>query len=1147
MFGNIGLLSKRRVLLLALAGLIFFPRSVISQESRGTITGTVTDQQGAVVPGVEIQLRNIETNTVTTVQTNEAGAYTAPFLEPGRYSVAASLAAFKRALRENIELHVGDRLQIDFKLEVGAVTESVTVSAEAEMLETGTASKGQVIDAAKVRDLPSMGRNPFLLAALATGVDNWLFRTKQSSYGRPYDGPGAQMMMNGMYARYEILLDGVPNTPSERASAAIYMGFVPSPDAIEEFKVQTNTYDAQYGRTSGAVVNSVLKSGTNKLHGSLFHYFRNDVLNANTFESNWGNKPKAIMRWNEPGAQFDGPVYIPKIYDGRNRTFFMFSWESIRNSNPSPKVLTVPTLDQLAGDFSKTIQANGQPIVMYDPLTTQQVGGAYVRQPFADNRIPAARMDPVALKMLPYFAKPNTAGTATGLNNYVISPNSMSDVYNSYATRIDQQISPNHKLSGRWVTNNRSQFFPTDGFPKEGSPGYLHWRNNWGGSLETTDIFSPTLVLNTRYSFLRHPFGLQMYGDLFDPSPLGFPDPLIKQLPRLTFPGISLAEYSGPSTGDSQYSTTNTHTLASTVNKSLGPHALKMGVEFRSMRESIQTPVSRFGTFSFNRGFTQRDPLRGDAGSGNSVASFLLGYPAGGSVIFNIASAYQSLYYALFLQDDWRVTSRLTLNLGLRWDYESPFSERYDRQNRGFDPNAASPLQAPGLQLKGGLLFTDSKNRLPFKRDLNNFQPRVGAAYRIRAKTVLRGGFGVSYMPTFDTGQTNGFSVSTGYVSSTDGGLTPANRLSNPYPAGIVQPPGRTLGLATLLGQNISYSNYGRVIPRSVQFSFGVQHELPWRTLIDVSYIGNRASGLGAGKNINFVPADKYVSLGSDLLTQVTNPLAGLLPGSAFNGATVPRQQLLRPFPQFNNVTEYLRPVGKNRYNSLQVSVEKRLSQGAHFRASYTWNKTMAATGFLNEQDPFDSPVWVQESSPNQVFTLAGGYTLPFFAHSTAVVRQVLGGWQMYTIFRASSGTLIGAPGGAFSTGVNPALPKDQRTKARWFNTCTVMVTGVRQSCASASESVAFLQQPPYTLRTLSTQLPGIRTEVPLNVDFSLFKDFPIRERLKLQFRAEAFNLANTVMFGGPNMTLTSAAFGTVTPSQINDPRIIQLALKLAF
>ena len=314
--------------------------------------------------------------------------------------------------------------------------------------------------------------------------------------------------------------------------------------------------------------------------------------------------------------------------------------------------------------------------------------------------------------------------------------------------------------------------------------------------------------------------------------------------------------------------------------------------------------------------------------------------------------------------------------------------------------------------------------------------------------------------------------------------------------------------------------------------------------LLEVSYVVNRSRDFGTGKNMNFVPAE-LLALGSDLLTAVPNPLAGLLPGSAFNGPTVPRQQLLRPYPHFGSVTISQWPYGRTSYNSLQASLEKRLSAGLHFRTSYTWSKPMSASGYLNEQDPVEKPARAQASEPNHLLVVSGGYALPLFGQSRGAVGHVLGGWHANFIVRAMTGTLVSAPAGAWSSGVNPKLPKP--TLQRWFNTCTVLTTYVRQNCANPTEPVAWIQQPPFTLRTLSSTLPGIRTRVPVTLDFSLFKDVPVYERMKLQLRAEAFNLANTPGFGAPNTSLTSAAFGQVTPAQANDPRIVQLALRLMF
>ncbi len=1122
--------------------------SLAGQEFRATIVGTVTDQQGAVAPKVALTARNLETNVVVPTVSNEAGAYVIPFLATGRYTVTASLEGFKRALRE-VELRVADRLQVDFRMEVGGVTEQVTVSADVELLETTTASKGQVIDGAKVGNLPLLGRNPFMLAGIAPGVQHVPGIASRSS--RPFDNGGMDSFAinGGRQFTNEFLLDGVPDTNTETTGPS-NLSFVPSPDAVEEFKVQTNNYDAQYGRTGGGIINVGLKSGTNRLHGAVYHYFRNDALNANNFESNLAGAKKSAFRWNQPGVQLNGPVYLPRLYDGRNRTFFMYSWEKIKSSIPFPQTQTVPTLLQRAGDFTDTVQANGQPISVFDPLTTVQSGSAFTRQAFAGNRIPQARFDPVSVKMLDFIPRPTDPGNRQGFFNLVSSPNARTDDYDQHIIRIDQVLTDKHKFFSRYVRGNRHELNSDAGWQHPASPWYGHWRTNQGGNFDLTSMLSPTVVLSTRVGYIRHQFAIAQYGEGFDPTTLGFPGAVVQQLPRKFFPRVVYTDYTafGPqrSTG-SEFTFSDTWSWAETLNHVKGNHSLKYGGEFRVMLNNQDRPTSSFGRFDFNRGFTQRDPLRGDAASGNAFASLLLGVPASGAVPLNVAPAYGNRYWVLFLQDDWRLTRTLTVNLGLRWDYESAQSERYNQQNRGFDPAADNPFRVPGLALKGGLLFTDASDRLPFRRDLNNFQPRAGVAWRFRSSSVFRAGYGLSYLPSFDTGFNNGFSVETPYVASVDGDITPANRWNNPYPAGLLPPPGRNQGLATLVGRGFSYGYFDRVIPYVHQFSAGFQQELPGRILVEASYAGSRTLALQTGKGINEVTAEQ-LRLGTDLLTLLPNPFRGLLPGTAINGPTVPRQQLIRPFPQFTGLTEDRHSIGRAWYNSLQVSVEKRMTRGFHFLLSYTLSKSLESVGYLNPQERFQDTARVLTSvdAPNRLL-FSFGYEMRLFRSTRGVAKALLDGWEFNGIASFQSGLPIGAPGGAYPTGLNPELGTDVRNRNRWFNGCTVNLTGARQNCANATEPVAFTVQPPFTLRTISTRFPNIRTLRPGLLDLAVFKAFTLREGVRLQFRAESFNLMNTPFFGGPNTTLGSANFGVVTPAQNNDPRNVQLALKLVF
>ncbi len=1124
---------------------LLLAQPLAAQEFRATVTGAVTDAQGAVIPGASIEVRNLQTNVSVTTVSNDGGAYVAPFVPPGRYNVIVSRDGFKRSVRDNIELRVGDRLRIDFQLEVGGVAEQITVTAAAELLETTTASKGQVIDSGKVRDLPLLGRNPFLLAAISAGVQ--YTPTRGSRSNRPFDNGGMDnfSMNGGRQFSNEFLLDGVPDTNTETTGPS-NLSFVPSPDATEEFKVQTNNYDAQYGRTGGGVVNVSLKSGTNRFHGALYHYFRHDKLNANAFESNLAGVKRSSFRWNQPGIQVDGPVFLPKLYNGRDRTFFMFSWEKIKSAIPFPQTYTVPTLLQRAGDFSRTVQANGQPILVFDPLTTQQTGSTFTRDPFPANRVPASRFDPVGRKIMDFIPVPNQPGNAQDFFNLIASPNTVSDEYDQFVGRVDQVLTSKHKFFSRYVRGNRHEVNSDAGYQHVASPWYSHWRINQGGNFDLTSMFSPTVVSSLRVGYIRHQFAIAQYGEGFDPTQLGFPAAAAAALPRKFFPRIDYTDYSafGPqrSTG-SEFTFSDTWSIAETINKVSGSHSLKFGAESRVMFNNQDRPTSSFARFNFRKNYTQRDPLRGDASSGNAFASLLLGVPESGMSDRNVAPAYSNRYYVLFLQDDWRVSRRLTLNLGLRWDYESPQSERFNQQNAGFDAAGSNPFRVPGMQLRGGLLFTDENNRLPFQRDLNNWQPRVGVAYQFASSTVFRAGYGISYLPTFDTGFNNGFSVQTPFVSSVDGGVTPSGKLSDPFPDGYLTPPGRSQGLATLVGRGYTYGFSNRNIPLVHQYSAGFQHELPWRVLIDASYVGSRTRSLQSSKGINEVSADQ-LRLGTALLTAVPNPFRGLLPGTAYNGATVPQQQLLRPFPQFEGITQDRHTIGRSWFDSFQLRVEKRMSHGVHLLGSYTLSKSIEAVGYLNPQDNFGDfgKVLTGVDAPHR-FVLSGAWELPFFKGSRGVLGQAFGGWQFTGIATMQSGLAIGAPGGAFSSGVNPKLAG--QTRNRWFNTCNVNTANRRQNCASETEPLAFIQQPPFTLRTLSIRFPNIRTVRPPNVDFSLFKAFRLHETAVLQFRAESFNLTNSPWFGGPNTTLGSAAFGVVSPSQQNDPRNVQLALRL--
>jgi TonB dependent receptor len=671
-------------------------------------------------------------------------------------------------------------------------------------------------------------------------------------------------------------------------------------------------------------------------------------------------------------------------------------------------------------------------------------------------------------------------------------------------------------------------------------------RFNQGANAQLTSTLSPSMVLTTRFGFTQHVFENIMFGGSYDPAQLGFPASQVQQAQGQFFPTLSFTNYTGFGQGGNNADKSTNWYFNMAASKVLGSHSLKFGGEYRVLLDNL--PNYSFATFAFSNQWTQRDANNGDVQSGNAIASFLLGNPASGSSPYNASPAFGSHYYGFYVQDDWRINNKLTINIGGRWDYDSPLSERYNRVNSGFDATATSPLQAPGLQVKGGLLFTSADNRLPWARDLNNFQPRLGIAYHFLKHTVFRAGYGLSYVPTFATGQTQGFSSSTPYVPSADGGvLVPSGHLSNPFPAGILRPTGSSAGLATFAGQSITYTNPRRTIPYINQFSVGFQHELPFHILIDTSYVGSRTYGLGVGKGIDEISADQLALGTAYLNTSVPNPFVGLLPGTTINGANVQRRQLLRPYPQFTGITRNELSVGTGWYNSLQFQLQKRLSHGFHLLLNYTWSETMEAANYLNAQYPDTAleRVRVSEDLPHRTSILAG-YELPFFKGSKGLKRALFGGWQAQLIALFQSGRQLNGVD-AIPTGIDPFNSDAKVPNGYYFNACSLNTAGVRQNCVSTSQPVAWIQRQSDTLRVVSTRWQQIREMRPGVMDSSFFKTFIISEGVKLQFRMEAFNTFNTPWFGQANTTFGNARFGQLGNTQTNDPRNTQVALKLTF
>jgi outer membrane receptor protein involved in Fe transport len=843
-----------------------------AQNNLATLTGAITDASSASIPGATIEALNAATGVVYRGSTTDAGIYTIPLVPPGTYKITAMKGGFQGATGDNIEVRTGDRLQLDLKLEVGSATQNVTVSAEAPLLDTATASRGTVLSTEQVSDLPVNGRNVTLMSTLAPGVQT--VNDQASTQNRPFDGGLTDRLAinGGRSARNNYLLNGISNFGQDQSNGYANVNFQPSPDAVQEVRVQTSDYSAEFGHTSGGTINVNLKSGTNQLHGTAYYFLQNTILRANTFTNNATNKPISAFQWNEPGLEFGGPLTIPHVYNGKNRTFWMFAWERITDKIPTSGNFRVPTLLERTGDFSQT-RVNGVPITIFDPIT---------RQPFSNGQIP--QINPVAAALLKYFPLPNIPVDASG-NNFYPGANAQTDTYDTFTTQVDQIINDRNRLTMTFGRNARSQRQADNGIAEEASTDYFHHRDNTVAGVAWTDVLNPTTVLNVRSAISRHLFEIDPTATEFGATGLtgvGFPASLVSQLPLQAFPNIGFCADTACSAlaGNGNYLTiggatnfsgglvknfSNNFAIAGTLSKNIGRHALKFGAEFdNTLNNRINAAVM---TLPFSPVFTQQNPTVNVAGQGNAFADFLLGYPGlpngvaaiGGAtpitpgVASNISPALSNKYYALFVQDDVRLNSRLTVNLGLRWDVETAPTERYNRQNAGFDPQASYTRN--GINFTGGLLFVNADNRTPFADDWTNFQPRVGAAYKLTDKAVLRGGFALMYLPAYaDSGYYNGFSNVSQYVQSNDGNLTPANSLSNPFPNGLLIPSGSANGSATLIGTGgINFSVSDRPVPNVKQFTLGIQQQLPSGFVADLSYAGSRTRQLEVSSNINYL------------------------------------------------------------------------------------------------------------------------------------------------------------------------------------------------------------------------------------------------------------------------------------------------------
>jgi hypothetical protein len=1145
-----------------------------AQDFRGGITGRILDSSGGRLPGVSVTATNVATNVTSTTTTNGEGDYSILFLNPGTYRISAELSGFKKVVRDNLEVRIGDRLDVPLTMDVGRMEETVSVVAESPLLATTTGSTGQTIGEKTIAMMPLSDGNPFALARLAPGTAY----VGDLKFSRPFDNGGtSDIVTGGGTGGNEFTLDGSPNMASGRRVA-----FVPPAGAVQEFKVETASFDAGSGHTAGATVNVTLKSGTNALKGQAYTYYRSEKLAETDFFvlKNKAEKPK--LGYKRPGFSVGGPVVIPGLYSGQDRTFFFGALEWLYDEFPEPLSQTVPTQAMRNGDFSALL-ARG--IVIHDPLTARTVGTNVVRDPFAGNIIPANRINPIAQKVLSYYPLPNQPGTATGSDNF-FHANPRTDDFYSISTRFDHTVTSKQRAMARYTRNDRresrnAQLGSVNGIVPTGN---FLFRKNDGITYNHTYTQSSSSLWDVRAGWqqFREP-NVRQHEGVFDPATLGFSSSVTsvfsgaQYFPLFNFDTTrDLGDNLAGNTEHSIYS------LQPTYTKLVGNHSFRAGYDMRLYHEFNANLERQAGEYASSRGgaFTRAQD-NSAVQDFQDIASFLLGYVTGGSIDRNGQRLNDTWYHGMFVQDDWRVSSRLTLNLGLRYDYEGATTESQNRNVRGFDPNAilsvtstaearyaANPLpQIPASQWKarGGVMFASDDTRGFWNTDKNNFQPRLGFAYKWTDRTVIRGGAGLYTVPFIISGTNQmGYSQNTPITASQDRGLTFQSTLSNPYPLGILEPAGNTRGPNTFLGQSLDRFapldfNNGQLL----RYLVNVQRELPGQWLLEVGYVGSHGYELTTNAELNAVPA-QYLSTSRQrdqatidfLGAQVPNPFAGILP-TGFTGANVARSQLLRPFPQFNNVPTS-ESNGSSQYDSAQFRIERRFARGYAIMATYTASRFTEKVFKLNAFDADYEKRLSRNDVPHRV-TSSILYELPFGqgraigGGASTLVNALIGGWSVNAIGQFQSGRVLDfADRNIYFNGDLGSLKANYSGNTDnpvfdisgfYFHDAAVQTNGVDDPVKQRADTRIRLAS---NVRYFPSRVPTLRSPFLKLWDISLVKQVPMGGRVRAQFNVEFLNAFNVVVFNDANTDPTNANFGKVT-SQNNLPRDIQLGFKIVW
>ncbi len=1109
------------------------------------ITGRITDPSNAPVAGAKVTISNRDTGFKREGVTSADGYYAFPLIPRGTYDVTVNQAGFQVAERRGLILDDGQVARLDVRLVVGTVVERLEVSGSAALLETENSSVSTVVTSQKILDMPLINRNIIALAGLVPGVRP---TANLGNIAASAVGSSAASIGGGAPSANAPLVDGV--AADEVGFGGIMISL--SVDATEEFRIITHNASAEYGRTGGGVIAVVSKSGTNEVKGTVYEFFRNRVLNANNFFSNRTGTARPQFIYNNFGAAVGGPLTIPKVYSGKDKTFWFFNWEKFDQRTLSQGFRTVPTALQREGDFSATLDPQGRLITIFDPSSTRpnpaQPGG-FLRDPLAGNRIPANRLSPVATAVARFYPAANTAGVANTQAQNFFGQDSQVLTKNVYGIKIDHNFTPARRIFGRYTYDNAPRKEPNlfGNLAEPGTSDIAFGRHSAAAGY--TQSITPTLLFEGRLGFNRYttPRITRSFG--FDASQLGLPALLNTQVQIPMFPrfNISDANVIGGDPGDQIIKANDTYSASGTFTWIRSSHTVKMGGEARLYRNfDSQFLGQNVLAFNFNRGFTQGpNPNVAAANAGYGFASFLLGAHASGDANRASSVAYSIPYYGFFVQDDWRVTPRFTLNLGLRWDLQMPYTDRFDIISN-FDPTVSHSVN--GVPLRGGLIFPGNGGLTRGDRDTRygDFSPRFGFSYQLNKRTVARGSYGIFFLPITGISTrlgVSGFSLQTPMVTSVDGNLTPLYNLANPLPTGIALPSGASQGLRTGLGTSVSGNPRGLWGGYSQQWSLNIQRELPRNWIAELGYSGNRGVSLPANRTLRYLPSSQ-LALGNALQELVDNPYASIIRTGPLSLPRVTRATLLNNYPQYTGASG-LDNWANSIYHALTVRLERRFTNGLGLLLAYTFSKTIddnlrgafgaGGDNSVQNWDDLRRERAVSTIDLPQRLVISSTYALPFFKQGSRLVRSVLGGWQANGILTLQSGNPISitAPAPAFG-GIRPNVQGDPNPDnpniEAWFN-------------RSAFSTIA-----PFTFGNLGRVLPRTRTDGLQQLDFSVFKMFAITERIGLQLRGEATNFTNTPTFGAPGSVFTAGDFGVVRSLNVlNGPRQIQIGLKLTF